>query len=172
MRSFSLSSTVRSHPRFDYEKIKDDIQDDEVETDWQTILDRISYDKERWIITKTRIDTVEAKTLKSKRMEIIEGVSDYDFEVSGTFPREILESKLKGELLNICAGLLQETGFGSMLRGKLYSSMLNHIKKNIFSGKSLSDVDDEDIEFVLYIMPEIRKNFTKSIVAGIVGNGK
>lgn len=25
MRSFSLSSTVRSHPRFDYEKIKDDI---------------------------------------------------------------------------------------------------------------------------------------------------
>lgn len=156
----------------DFKKIKDDIPDDDVETDWEVILDRISYDKERWMITKTRIDVVEAKTLKNKRMEVVDGVSDFDLEISGTYPRDILENKLKEELLNVSAGLLKETGFGNMLRGKLYSAMMNHVKKKIFSGKSLSDVDDEDVEFALYIMPEIRKNFTKSIVAGIVGDAK
>lgn len=156
----------------DFEKIRDDVPDDDVETDWQAVLDRLSYDRERWIITKTKVDSVEAKTLKDKRMEIIDGVSDYDFEVSGTFPRDVLEDKFKEEILNISAGLLKEAGFGSMLRGELYKAMMNHIKKKVFADRSLSDVDNEDIEFALYVMPEIRKNFTKSIVAGIVGNGK
>lgn len=156
----------------DFEKISDDVPDDDVETDWQAVLDRLSYDRERWIITKTKVDSVEAKTLKDKRMEIIDGVSDYDFEVSGTFPRDVLEDKFKEEILNISAGLLKEAGFGSMLRGELSKAMRNHVKKKIFAGRSLSDVDDRDIQFALDVMPEIRKNFTKSIVAGIVGSGK
>ena len=155
----------------DFPTIAKEIPDDEVEADWQRILDQISYDKERWIIAKVRIDTVEARTLKDKRMEILEGVSDYDFNVSAKLPRDLLENKFKKELLSVCAGLLQESGFGSMLRGRLYSVMIAHVKRRIFSGKSLSETDDDAIEFALNIMPEIQKNFTKPIVTGIVGNG-
>lgn len=146
----------------------EDIPDDDVDKNWSDILDRASYDKERWIISRTRVDSVEAKELKNRRLEILEGVSDYDFNVSGEYPRDILEEKFKETLLGIVAGILNEAGFGSSNRGKLYKIMLSHIQEKIFSGKTISDADRDDVEFAMYMMPEIKDNFTKPIVAGIL----
>ena len=80
-----------------------------------------------------------------------------------------MENKLKAEIINIASGLLTEAGFGSMLKGVLYSVMMDHVRKKIFSDKPLSEADDVDIEFALDIIPEIRRNFSKPIVAGILG---
>ena len=44
------------------------------------------------------------------------------------------------------------------------------IKSKIFSGKTLCDAADDDIECAMFTMLYIRKNFTKSIVAGIVNS--
>lgn len=152
----------------DFEKIKDDIIDDIVEENWESILDRKVYERETWTITRTKIDSVAMKRLKDKRVELLDGPDEFDYAVIGKYPREELENKFKQEIMSVCAGLLHETGFGSKLRGKLYNTMLDHIRTKIFSGKTLCDVDDDDIEFSMYLMPMIRKNFTKSIVAGIV----
>ena len=81
-----------------------------------------------------------------------------------------MENKFKQELLSVCAGLLRETGFGANLRGKLYKVILDHIRTKIFSGKTLCDTSDDDIECAMFTMLYIRKNFTKSIVAGIVNS--
>ena len=155
----------------DIDELDKDIPDDIVEKSWNDILEKTTYDKERWIINRVQIDEIYMKKLRSKGMEVIDGVNDYDFEISGNFPRDILENKFKEELLNQCANLLNENGFSSMSRGKLYLSMLNHIKQKIFSNKSLSEAHYEDIEFVIDIMPEVSKNFTRPIVAGIIGDG-
>ena len=152
----------------DFEKIIDDIPDDIIEEDWKSILDRKSYDREIWTIAKTRIDSVEMKSLKDRRVELLDGPDEFDFATIGKYPRDILEDKFKQEVLSVCAGLLRDTGFGSKLCGKLYSVMLEHIRTKIFSGKTLCDVDDDDIEFAMLSMLEIRQNFRKSIVAGIV----
>jgi type III restriction enzyme len=152
----------------DFKKLKDDIPDDTVEENWIEVLDSKSYEREIWTIAKTRIDSVEMKSLKDKRVELLDAPDEFDFALIGKYPRDILENKFKQELLSVCAGLLRETGFGGKLRGKLYSVMLEHIKTKIFSGKTLCDVADDDIEFAMVSMPEIRKNFRKSIVAGIV----
>ena len=144
------------------------IPDDEKTDDWSAMLDRASYDKERWVISRTRIDSVEAKELKNKQLEILGGVSDYDFDVSGELKRDILEDLFKKTLLNVCAGLLQDMGFGSMNRAKLYKVMLKHVTDKIFSKKPLSEAERDDIEFAIYMMPEISGNFSKSIVTGIV----
>jgi superfamily II DNA or RNA helicase len=153
----------------DFEKIKDDIPDDIVEEDWKSILDRISYEKEIWTIAKTRVDSIEMKSLKDKRVELLDGPDEFDFAMIGKYPRDVLESKYKQEIMSVCAGLLRDAGFGGNLRGKLYKVMLDHIRTKIFAGKTLCDVADDDIEFAMYSMLEIRKNFTKSIVAGIAG---
>ena len=155
----------------DIDELDKDIPDDIVEKSWNDILEKTTYDKERWIINRVQIDEIYMKKLRSKGMEVIDGVNDYDFEISGNFPRDILENKFKEELLNQCANLLNENGFSSMSLGKLYLSMLNHIKQKIFSNKSLSEAHYEDIEFVIDIMPEVSKNFTRPIVAGIIGDG-
>ncbi len=151
-----------------WDKIERDTPDDVKEDDWNAILDRKSYDKERWVISRTQITAVEAKELQSKRLEILGGVSDYDFEVSGELKRDVLEELFKKTLLDLCAGLLQEAGFGNMNRGRLYNVMLKHVTTKIFSGKSLSDAKRDDIEFAIDVMPEIKSNFSNAIVAGIV----
>ena len=153
----------------DFDKIKDGIPDDEVAKNWQGLLDDVSYDRDRWMITKTRIDTVEAKRLKDKRSELLEGPTEFDYTTEGELPRNVLENKFKIEIMNIASGLLTEAGFGSMLKGVLYSVMMDHVRKKIFSDKPLSEAAVEDIEFALYIIPEIRRNFSKPIVAGILG---
>ncbi len=152
----------------DFEKISAEIPEEEQESNWQSILDNTSYERETWRIKQTRIKSVQAKRLKDKRMEIVDAPDEEGFELIGKFPRDVLENKLKQELLNIASGLLQEAGYGSKLRGVLYSVLNDHIKKKIFAGKQLSEVTDEDIEFALYMIPEIRKNFTPSIILGIV----
>ena len=153
----------------DFKKIIDDIPDDKIDEDWKSILENKSYEREVWTIARTRIDSVEMKSLKDKRVELLDAPDEFDFAMIGKYPRDVLEKKFKQELLSVCAGLLRETGFGANLRGILYQVMLNHIKTKIFSGKTLCDVDDDDIEFAMISMLEIRKNFTKSIIAGIVG---
>ncbi|MBT6647199.1 MAG: DEAD/DEAH box helicase family protein [Thaumarchaeota archaeon] len=153
----------------DFKKIIDDIPDDKIDEDWKSILENKSYEREVWTIARTRIDSVEMKSLKDKRVELLDAPDEFDFAMIGKYPRDVLEKKFKQELLSVCAGLLRETGFGANLRGILYQVMLNHIKTKIFSGKTLCDVDDDDIEFAMMSMPDIRKNFTKSIVAGIIG---
>ena len=148
--------------------IEEEIPPDEKENDWRDILGRKYYDKERWVISRTQVTAVEAKELKSRRLEILGGVSDYDFEVSGELKRDILEELFKKTLLDVCAGLVQEAGYGASNRGRIYKIMLGHVSDKIFSGKPLSEAERDDIEFAIDMMPEIRANFTQAIVAGIV----
>ncbi len=81
---------------------------------------------------------------------------------------EELQEKFKRELLSVASGLLMEAGFGGMKKGKLYSAMMDHIIRKIFNGKSLSEAHKMDIEFVLDNIEQIRKNFPKPVVAGIL----
>lgn len=153
----------------DWSKIEEETPEDEVEEDWTTILDRALYDKERWVISRTQIDAVKLKELQTKRLEILGGVNDFGYDVSSELRRDILEDLFRKTLLDTCAGLLQEAGFGSMNRQILYKIMLKHVTDKIFSKKTLSEANRDDIEFAIDMMPQIRSNFTKAIIAGIVG---
>lgn len=150
-------------------EIDDSIPIDETEPDWLSTLERKSYDRERWVISRTKISAVEAKELQNRRLEILDGVSDHDFGVVGELPRDILENVFKKILMEACVELLQKSGFGSMNRGLLYKVILKHITDKIFSGKPLSTVKRDDIDFAIDVMPEIKNNFSDGIVAGIIG---
>ncbi len=173
-----IQSMIRSEkiiripePKYGSEIIWPEIEktpDDEKEDDWDTILDRISYDRERWVISRTRITTVEAKELQHKRLEILGGVNDYDFEVSGELRRDVLEDLFKKTLLDSCAILLQEAGYATGNLGRLYKVMLKHVINKIFSGKNLSEAKRDDIEFAIDVMPEINDNFSTAMIAGII----
>ena len=138
------------------------------ENNWEAMLDRTAYDKERWIISRTQVNAVEARELMSKRLEVLGGVSDDDFNVSGELKRDILEDVFKKMLLSAGSEILQESGFGITNRGRLYRIMLKHVREKIFGGKILSEAHRDDIEFALDMMPEIQRNFSAPIVAGII----
>ena len=152
----------------DFHRIKEEIPDDKTELDWRSSLKKKFYDQEKFLITRTQINEIIAKQLKDNRIEVLEGVNEYDFEVSGQYPHEVLENLLKSELMEMSEELLNRAGYGISLKGKLYSTMLEHIREKFFMGVVLSETNINDLEHALHMMPEIKKNFTESIVSGIV----
>jgi len=163
--------------KIDFDKKKSEIPDDQIEANWQEILDTVEYDKEVWRITKTKVESIRASHLdKEKTMEV-----SYDtkpMEQSSALPNgktelsmEEPQERFKQELLSIASNLLFESGFGGMKKGKLYSAMLDHIIKKVFNGRTLSEADLQDIEYAIENMQQIRKNFSKPIVAGILKEG-
>ncbi len=160
----------------DFEKKRKEIPEDQISESWQEILDRVHYDKNTWTISKTKIQSIQARNLdKEKTMEVIydtDGIESMGSEHENRMPEVItmeeLQEKFKQELLCVASGLLLDSGFGGMKKGKLYSAMMDHIIKKIFNEKSLSEAHKLDIEYALDNMELIRKNFSKPIVAGIL----
>jgi superfamily II DNA or RNA helicase len=155
----------------DLDKLVKEVPEDTVDTDWRESLDKIEYDRNLWTITRTKVQQVKSKRLDDKRLELVEAprVQNNGKETVIEKTREELEDSLKQEVMNIASGLLVEAGFGGLKKGRLYSAIMDHIHEKIFNGKGLSEVDSGDIDFTILIMEEIRKAFTKPIIAGILG---
>ncbi len=75
----------------------------------------MEYDKNTWTISRTKIQSIYASHLDKEKTI------------------EELQEKFKRELLSVASGLLMDAGFGGMKKGKLYSTMMNHIIKKIFN---------------------------------------
>lgn len=156
--------------KLDIDKIRKEVGTDKVEVNWKTILDAVEYPRELWTINKVKIEQIQMRNLNASReMEIMGGPGEIDGKIHETH-RTIQEKRevLKSELLNLAKGLLQEAGFGCMRTGSLYNVIVDHVRKKLFSNKSLSEAHESDIDFALYSIENIRNNFSPSIVAGIM----
>jgi len=150
----------------------DDIEDDKVEHDWRRELASISYEKESIRITRTDIPEITVKQLEDRGLEIIDGVDENDIRVSGQLPRSTLEFLLKKDMQESCERLLNEAGYSPALLPKLYKVMNEHVQNKIFGDVLMSNATTEEIGFAIHVMPQIRKAFTKPIIAGIVEDKK
>ena len=155
-----------------WKQIMNDIPDDNVEKDWEEILNEIDYSEERVTIKQTRIDSIKSKELKTKQTEEHVGIDDSDLGSSSQLKRNILEDKFKNIVLQIATELLNESGYGDMNRLKLVNMIHRHIQDKIFGGEILSDAHRDDIEFVLRVIPMIKNSFTVPIIAGIMEGEK
>jgi hypothetical protein len=157
--------------KIDFNELKRGIPEDSVEKDWQTMLDSVTYDRENWQITRTRIEQIRGKHLGTKKLEVLTGPGNNNSIGSSTDmeeSREELQEDLKKDVLDTTSALLFDAGFGGLMKAKLYSTIMDHISKKLLSEKSLAESSLDDIRFAIHCIPEIRKNFTKTIVAGIL----
>lgn len=159
--------------KLDIAAIDKEIPPDQSESNWSRMLDAIEYPRDDLTISKVNIEHIQKRTLGDKRMmELIRGPST---EVTSSALNETLNvdekrERLKQEVLSIARGLLQEAGFGSLKIGILYNVIMDHLRKKIFRGKSIANVEESDLDFAFYCMENIRANFTPKIIAGIIGD--
>jgi len=156
--------------KIDFKAISEKVPGDKIEQNWRQLLDAVTYEREAWMITKTRVEQIKGRRLKDRRVEILQPGSNSDqtaIEEREKTPAELRED-LKNEVLDLASGLLIEAGFGGLRKGELYNAMMDHVIWKIFNGNSLAEADKNDIEFAIYSMPQIRKNFTSQIIAGIL----
>ena len=159
--------------KIDFDAILKKIPKKEIIKNWKQILDSIKYDKDKWVISKTKIERMRKLYVnKERRMEIVPGE---DIDINGVeepekeVTREDLEEAFKEQIVEMASNLLLEYGFGGLRKGELYNVIMDHIKLKLFNGKNLSEVKKEEIEVVLDNLEEIKKNFTQPIVQGILG---
>jgi type III restriction enzyme len=155
--------------KVDLDKIAKEIPEDAVDLNWRQTLASVQYDRTVWTITKTKVRQVRGKRLDDKRLELIEGPKiDAGREMAAATTKEQIEDQMKEEVKDVASGLLVEAGFGALKKGQLYGAIMDHIRDKIFGGRALSDADPDDVEFAMTIMEEIRKTFTRPIIAGIL----
>ncbi len=159
--------------KIDFDAILKKIPKKEIAKNWKQILDSIRYEKDKWVISKTRIEQMRKLYVsKERRMEILPG-EDIDVKnLEGEekeLTREGLEEMLKEAIVEMASDLLLEYGFGGLKKGELYNVIMDHIKLKLFDGKRLSEATKEEVEIVLDNIAEIKKNFTQPIVQGILG---
>lgn len=158
--------------KIDFDAILKKVPKKEISKNWKQILDSVKYDKDKWIISKTRIEQMRKLYVdKERRMEILSG-EDIDVkedEQKKELSKEELEELFKEQIVEMASNLLLEYGFGGLKKGELYNVIIDHIKLKLFNGKTLSEAKKEEIEIVLDNLEEIRKNFTQPIVEGILG---
>jgi len=162
--------------KIDFDAILKKVPKKEISKNWKQILDSIQYDKDKWTISKTKIEQmIKLYVDKERRMEILSGEDidvKEDEKKKKELSREELEELFKEQIVEMASNLLLEYGFGGLKKGMLYNVILDHIKLKLFNGKNLSDAKKEEIEIVLDNIEEIRKNFTEPIVEGILGGNK
>ena len=157
--------------KIDFKKIADRIPKDEIEQNWRRLLEAITYERDAWMITRTKVEQIKRRRLQDRRVEILQpSVNSSDQNVVEEREKTLSELKedLKSEVLDLASGLLVEAGFGGLRKGELYNAMMDHISWKIFNGKPLTDAESNDVEFAIFSMPQIRKNFTPKIIAGIL----
>jgi superfamily II DNA or RNA helicase len=161
--------------KIDFDAIIKKIPKDVIQKNWKQILDSVKYDKTKWIISKTRLEQIRKLYVDSKRRMEIETVEDIELkeseEVKNLSKDELIEL-LKEEVVEMASNLLFEAGFGGLKKGLLYNTIMDHIKSKILDGKNLSDCSKEQIEIALANLEDVRKNFSKPIITGILGGRK
>ncbi len=158
--------------KIDFEAIQKKIPKREISKNWKQILDSIEYDKDKWTISRTKIEQMRKLYVdKERRMEILSG-EDIDVkegEDIKKLSRAELEDLFKKQIVEMASNLLLEYGYGGLRKGELYNVIIDHIKLKLFNEKNLSEVKDTEIEMVLDNLEEVRKNFTQPIIDGILG---
>lgn len=161
--------------KIDFDSIIKNIPKDVIAKNWKQILDSIKYDKEKWIISKTRIEQIRKLYVDKRRKMEIETAEDIELKESESkkeLSKEELVELLKSEVVEMSSNLLFEAGFGGLKKGLLYNTIMDHIKDKLLDGKSLSDASKEQIEVALINLEDVRKNFSKPIITGMLGGNK
>lgn len=161
--------------KIDFDAIIKKIPKDVIEKNWKQILDSVKYDKEKWTISKTRIEQIRKLYVDRRRKMEIETAEDFELKESEgkkELSKDELLELLKEEVVEMASNLLFEAGFGGLKKGLLYNTIMDHIKDKILNGKNVLDATKEEIEIAIANLEDVRKNFPKPIITGILGGRK
>ncbi len=112
--------------KIDFDAIIKKVPDDVIQKNWKQILDSVKYDKEKWIISKTRIEQIRKLYVDKRRKMEIEPAEDIELKESEEqkeLSKEELIELLKEEVVEMASNLLFEAGFGSLKKGLLYTTL-------------------------------------------------
>ncbi|MBI3259253.1 MAG: DEAD/DEAH box helicase family protein, partial [Ignavibacteriae bacterium] len=123
--------------KIDFDAILKKIPKKEISKNWKQILNSIEYSKDKWTISKTKIEQMRKLYVdRERRMEILEGedIEVKTDDLKKSLSKEELEELFKEQIVEMASNLLLEYGFGGLKKGELYNVIIDHIKLKLFNG--------------------------------------
>ena len=142
---------------------------------WQEILDKIMYDPVVAEITRIGMRGVISRILGGERWQ---GLHTSPEMPGGENQVPIISDDLardavKTSLLEITEALVIAAGFASTYKDRLYSVLLQHIRKKFLNGASLGLSERTEINYTWRMLPQVvtRVAAIPGLVAGIIKYG-
>lgn len=147
--------------------IRSKLSETEPVKNWKEVLSKVEYNREDRIeITAVQLERIRRKNIGKKFGEEVEDLSKTSLYQSSQEVSVSIDD-FKAEVLSVVKSLIEEYSLDIMKTPILYSVVMDHITEKLFDGKALSAATKDDLVQTLYLLQEVKKNFSRGIVKGI-----
>ena len=142
---------------------------------WQEMLDSIEYDPTVVEITRLGISGVVGQELGIKGWKTIHSAPDPS--IPGTagiqISDEAIRDAVKMNMLEIAEALTVEAGYAAAFKDRVYSALVQHVRKKFFSGASLGLAEREEVDFAWKMLRQTKAKVgaIPGLTAGIIEYG-
>ena len=142
---------------------------------WQEVMDAIEYDPTVVEITKLSISGVVGQELGKAGWKMIHSAPDPStpggagFQISD----EAIRDAVKMGVLEVSEALTVEAGYAASFKDRIYSALVQHVRKKFLNGSSLGLAEPMEVAFAWKMLPQMKTKIgaIPGLVAGIIEHG-
>ncbi|OGO06789.1 MAG: hypothetical protein A2Y73_06185 [Chloroflexi bacterium RBG_13_56_8] len=142
---------------------------------WAEELDAIEYDPTVVEITKVDMSGVAGQELGGKGWKMIHSAPDPSSPNSAAvqIPDEDARDAVKSSMLEIAEELTVEAGYAAAFKDRVYSALVQHIRRKFLNGLSLGLAEREEVDYAWKMLRQVKSRVgaVPGLVAGIIEYG-
>ena len=140
---------------------------------WKEVLEGLTYRTETVTITDQEISGVEKTELTGDGWVVIESAPESGDGVTIEMPPDDVADAIKVELLNMADELLDNAGFTSQYKGRIYTNLLEHVRIKFLDGASLGLAEPHHLQAAWRMLPTVGENVasTPGLIEGMIKYG-
>jgi len=137
---------------------------------WREALHGIEYPSQTVTITDQDITGVERRTLTDSGWVAMETAPAFGDGVAVAVSPEDMADAVKEELLAMAERLLQHAGHTAQFKGRIYNTLLEHIRLKFLDGASLGLAEPQHLETAWRMLPEVERRIkgVSGLIEGMV----
>jgi len=142
---------------------------------WQETMNAIEYDPTVVEITKLGISGVVGQELGGQGWKTIHSAPDPStpggpgVQISD----EAIRDAVKGRMLEIAETLTVEAGYAAAFKDRVYSALVQHVRKKFMNGSSLGLAERDEVDFAWKMLQQMKAKVgaIPGLIAGIIEYG-
>ncbi len=142
---------------------------------WQETMNAIEYDPTVIEITKLGISGVVGQELGGQGWKTIHSAPDPSTpgEPGVQISDEAIRDAVKGRMLEIAETLTVEAGYAAAFKDRVYSALVQHVRKKFLNGSSLGLAEREEVDFAWKMLQQMKAKVgaIPGLIAGIIEYG-
>jgi len=142
---------------------------------WQEALDAIEYDPTVVEITKVGMSGVVGQELGGEGWKTVLSAPDPSAPGGAgvQLSDEAIRDAVKSAVLEIAEALAVEAGYAGAFKDRVYSALVQHVRKGFLNGSSLGLAEREEVDYAWKMLQQMKTKVgaIPGLIAGIIEHG-